>query len=409
MTHKLWTKNFTIITLGTVVSMLGNAIAGFALAVLVLELTDSSFAFALYLILNNLPRLLVPMIAGTFLDKFSRVKVVYTLDFLSALVYVFIFFGLKLDFLTYGSFLVLAVIIGLMDSIYSVAYDSLYPNLISKGNFSKAYSISSMIYPLAAFMTPVAAFAHKTIGLEALFIFNAAAFFVAAIFETFLNVDETHLQTAVKISKFKDFKKEYKSGLKYMYMEKGIFTVAVFFFFNNLFQTSATQTLEMPFFKNNALLGYTLFTFVSSANVLGRFIGGFIHYKHSFKAEHKFNIAMIVYIIICFTNGFMLFMPFALMLVLSFITGILSVTSFNIRISSTQAYVPNEMRGRFNGTFQMMSTMGVILGQLIWGMLGESFDARYLILIGNGITLALTFLVIYRNRESVKPIYNSAI
>lgn len=409
MIQKLWTKNFTIITMGTVISMLGNAIAGFALAVLILEMTDSSFAFAIYLTLNNLPRLVIPLVAGTFLDRFSRVKVVYTLDFISSVVYIFIFLGLKLNILTFPSFLVLAVLIGSVDSIYSVAYDSLYPSYISEGNFSKAYSISSMIYPIAAFMTPVAAFVHESIGLEVLFLFNAAAFFIAALFETRLSRDENHVQEGVQIFKFEDFKEEYKSGVKYIYREKGILTITLYFFINSLFQTSATGTLEMPYFKAQPSLGYTFFTFVSTANVLGRFIGGMIHYRFSFKSEKKFDIAMLVYVIICFTNGFLLFLPFQMMLVVSFITGILSVTSFNIRISSTQAYVDNKMRGRFNGTFQMMTTAGVIIGQLMWGALGESFDAPYLILVGNMITLALTFLVVYRRLEFVKPIYNSDV
>lgn len=409
MTQKLWTKNFIIITVGTIISMLGNAIAGFALAVLILELTDSSFAFALYLTLNNIPRLIVPMIAGTFLDRFSRVKVVYCLDFLSAFVYLFIFLGLKFNFLNFSSFLILAVLIGTIDSIYSVAYDSLYPSFITPGNFSKAYSISSMIYPIAAFMTPVAAFVHESIGLEILFLFNAFAFLIASIFEMLLDRDEMHLQKGVKIFKFKDFRNEYKSGLKYVFVEKGILTITLYFFMNSLFQTSATQALEMPYFKANPNLGYTLFTFVSTANVLGRFIGGMIHYRFSFKTEQKFNIAMFVYVIICFTNGLMLFMPFKLMLVVSFLTGIFSVTSFNIRISSTQAYVPDGIRGRFNGTFQMMSTSGVILGQLMWGVLGEKMAAPYLILIGNMMTLLLTFVIVYRRREHVKPIYNSAV
>ena len=78
--------------------MLGNAVSSFALAVLILELTNSSFAFALYLALNSLPRLFVPMIAGTFLDRFSRVKVIYSLDFISSFTFLFIFLGLNYGF-----------------------------------------------------------------------------------------------------------------------------------------------------------------------------------------------------------------------------------------------------------------------------------------------------------------------
>ena len=38
---RLWTRDFTIITLGSVVSMLGNSMSGFALSLLVLDYTQS--------------------------------------------------------------------------------------------------------------------------------------------------------------------------------------------------------------------------------------------------------------------------------------------------------------------------------------------------------------------------------
>ena len=68
----------------------------------------------------------------------------------------------------------------------------------------------------------------------------------------------------------------------------------------------------MPYFKNNPMLGYTLFTYVGR-NVLGRFIGGYLRTNLYFR-KNKFNIAMIVNVLICFTNGFVLFMPFTVVL-----------------------------------------------------------------------------------------------
>lgn len=389
--------------------MLGNAVSSFALAVLILELTNSSFAFALYLALNSLPRLFVPMIAGTFLDRFSRVKVIYSLDFISSFTFLFIFLGLNYGFLNYQIFLILAFLIGTIDSIYQVAYDSLYPSLISKGNFSKAYSISSMIYPIAALMTPVAAFVHQSIGLEILFIFNALCFFVAAVFETKIDANEVHLQNESQKYQMKDFKKEYSQGFKYLLAQKGLLFITLYFFCNSLFQFSVSQTLEMPYFKNVPSLGYQRYTFISFANVLGRFIGGFLHYRFALPTKWKFNIAMTVYVVISILHGVYLYTPFQVMLLMNFVIGILAVTSFNIRISSTQAHVLNSMRGRFNGVFQTITTTGLIIGQVLWGALGEVYDSRMIIMVMNGVTLLLTFIVIYRNRSHVKPIYNQRL
>ena len=44
----LWTRDFTIITLGSVISMLGNSMSGFALSLLVLDYTGSNLLYAIY-------------------------------------------------------------------------------------------------------------------------------------------------------------------------------------------------------------------------------------------------------------------------------------------------------------------------------------------------------------------------
>lgn len=67
------------------------------------------------------------------------------------------------------------------------------------------------------------------------------------------------------------------------------------------------------------------------------------------------------------------------MMALGFLTGAGYVTSYNIRMSATQAYVPNELRGRFNGAFAMFTTLGGVVGQLALGALGDVFNGRTLI------------------------------
>ena len=37
--NKLWTRDFSIITIGSIISMLGNAVSGFAIGLVVLDYT----------------------------------------------------------------------------------------------------------------------------------------------------------------------------------------------------------------------------------------------------------------------------------------------------------------------------------------------------------------------------------
>ena len=72
MENKLWTKDFTIITLGSVVSMIGNALASFAMSLFVLDFTGSTLYYSIYIFLYTLPQIAAPVISGPLMDRFSR-------------------------------------------------------------------------------------------------------------------------------------------------------------------------------------------------------------------------------------------------------------------------------------------------------------------------------------------------
>lgn len=70
----LWTRDFTIITLGSVISMFGNAMSGFALSLLVLDYTGSTLLYSIYIVLFTLPQIIMPVLFGAWMDRFSRKK-----------------------------------------------------------------------------------------------------------------------------------------------------------------------------------------------------------------------------------------------------------------------------------------------------------------------------------------------
>ena len=172
----LWTRDFTIITLGSVVSMLGNSLSGFAMSLMVLDISQSTLLYAIYIAMYTLPQLIVPIISGAVLDRFSRKKTIYTLDFISALLYALMAVILATGWFSFPLFAVYCFILGSIQSTYMVAYESFYPLLITKGNFQKAYSIASVLETLSAVMVPVSAFLYRQIGLSPLLGINALCF-----------------------------------------------------------------------------------------------------------------------------------------------------------------------------------------------------------------------------------------
>lgn len=403
--NPLWTKNFTIITAGTVVSMLGNAIAGFALGLLVLDYTGSTFLYALYMVMYNAPKVIAPTLAGPFLDKFSRRKTIYTLDFISAALYGIFAWLIVSGYFNYGFLITGCLLLGTIDSIYQVAYDSFYPMLISEGNYTKAYSIQSTLESLTVFMVPVSAFLYNMIGIAPLFLINMLSFFIAAVMETQIKKEETYVKTEEESFGLTQYKKTFVEGVRYLKQERGLMIITLYFMVT-MFASGAVSTIVLPYFRMNFENGEYIYIFVMGWTMVGRLLGGAIHYKIHYPTQKKFAIALTVYITLSMIDGLVLYLPLGVMMVFCFVEGILGVTSYNIRISATQSYVPDERKGRFNGIFQMATTLGLLAGQFFSGLLTVLIPERAVVSGFMALNFVAAVALMGGNSRHVKRIYN---
>ena len=323
------------------------------------------------------------------------------MDFISAGIFLLFFLIAQSGYFSYSLYLALAILIGCIDSIYIVAHVSFFPMLVSKGYFSKAYSISNLLSPLTVAMTPAVTLTYKHLGISPLFLFNAFSFLFAAICEMQIKIDESHVKKDVEPFSFRVF----KNGYSYIKSEKGLLIITVYFFIKTL-TSFGVSTLLIPYCKSVPTLRVMAYSYVAAVNVAGRLIGSGLQYKFKYPAKKKFAIAMVSYVAISAIDGGALYTPFAVILFLFFIEGLLSATSYNIRLSTTQSYVPEEFRGRFNGCFQMFGNTGVIIGVLIAGAASKFFSLRSVIVGLMLLCIAGTFAVMYKGRRYVKPIYN---
>ena len=405
MHNKLWTKDFTTITLGSVVSMMGNSIAGFAMSLFVLDYMESTLLYAIYIFLYTLPQIAAPVISGPLMDRFSRRRTIYTLDFCSAVLYLTLGALIYFDFFNFGIFATVTFIIGTINSVYLVAFESFYPMLITEGNYSKAYSISGTLQTMTFFMLPLATIVYNALGLAPLLIANSAFFFIAATFETRISDIEAGKEIPSSYN-MKSYFGDMKDGLRYLSSEKGLLAVTLYFTSLSV-AGGASQVITLPWFKGAFDNGEYLFMFVSIFSVIGRSLGGVIHYKVQLPEKRKFKIALFVYITIAVIEAFYLYTPLYSMAIGSFIIGIFGVTSYNIRVSATQSHVPHEMKGRFNGAFFMLNTVGALVGELLAGLLSEFIPMRATLTVFMLFFNAFAAIIIIGgNKKHVAPLYN---
>jgi len=416
---KLWNRNFTILVIGSFISALGSSAAGVAFGIMIFKETGSPLSLALFTIAHIIPRVVTSFLIGPFIDRNSRKKIIVTLDFTYTILFSIIAIILYQGFFNVAVFTAVGALFGVLDTIYQTAFMSMFPEVIPEGQHSKAYSISSLIWPVsAALMAPIAAFMITTFtfGTALLMAFNAITFFMTASMETTIKIEEKlNTSTVVKFQ----FTTDLKEGINYYKKEKGILGIGILFS-AFAFVYAAHDLLRMPYFVNSERLGLehfgivlTLqhFSFLITASAVGRMIGGIIHYIFKYPVQKRFLIAVSVYFTVEILSATMLFLPYGFMIATSFIVGLLSVTSFNIRMSATQTYIPSTIRGRVNSTQSLLWNFGTILGCVLIGLIAEfsSFDYKYILLFVGLVTLSAIFMIPIRMKDEFKKIYNKDV
>ena len=402
----LWTRDFTILTVGSVVSLFGDALAAFAISLFVLDYTQSPVYYALYVFLFTLPQLAAPLIAGPLMDRFSRRKTIYLLDFLTAGLNLIIALILHLGLMRFWLLAVWTLVIGTVHSTYQVAYESFYPLLITEGNFSRAYSIAGTLETLSAVMVPVSLFLYKKFGLAPLLVGNSLCFLAAAICEVrILDVEREKGLKAEGAYSLSAYWTDAKEGVRYLWAEKGLLCITLYFVFS-AFGGGASGVITLPYFKGAFENGEWVYMTTWGFMVLGRNIGGLLQYKIKYPAAIKYALTLAVYCAVNTLQGSYLFLPVNGMRVACFLLGILGVTSYTIRSSATQSYVPDDRKGRFNGAFLMLNTSGALLGEALAGVGTTFLPMRTVLALFMGVTLLAAILIIGGGKRHVKPLYN---
>ena len=404
MKNTLWTKNFTIITLGTVISAIGGVAMGFALSFVVFDNTGSTLMMALFAAASSLPGIILPVLLSPYLDNFRRKPVIVGLDYLSAVIY--LLFGLYLlkHSFSLPLYLLFSLACGSIGSVYNLAYESLYPNLIPEGFAQKGYTVSGMLYPTVTMvMTPVASILYTRLGLGVLCIGEGLLLAAAASVETQIKVEE-HTKPGGKFS-FGDYIGDFKEGFRYLKKEKGLLRIYGYMPITQGI-SQATEPLIRAWFRTAPGLNLTMYALFTTAEFIGRSIGGLVHYKFEIPPEKRFSLAYLVYVTYNIMDTVLLWLGFPLMLVNRGICGFLGINSATLRASSVQNYLPDNMRAKVNAVFNMLYALVPTLLTLAVGALGEMMDYRLCVTLVSAAGLLPCYLIMWRGREDVKKVYN---
>ena len=129
--HYVWNKNFTLLVIGQIISLFGNAMLRFSLSLYVLDTTGSASAFATILAISMIPTILLSPVGGVLADRMSRRHIMILLDCFTG----FLLLGFTY-LITQASSLALVaitmIVLSIIQSFYQPAVQASIPLLVDE-------------------------------------------------------------------------------------------------------------------------------------------------------------------------------------------------------------------------------------------------------------------------------------
>ena len=188
MNQKLFSKDFTLVVIGQIISLFGNAIIRFALPLYLLNYTGSSALFGTVTACAFLPSILLSPLGGIIADRVNKRNVMVILDFFTAMI-IFIF-----SFLSNSVNLVLFITVTMMilygiAGAYQPSVQASVPVLVSQENLMAANSVVNIISSFSALLGPVlGGILYSAYGLTPVLWVCILCFLLSAFMELFIKI-----------------------------------------------------------------------------------------------------------------------------------------------------------------------------------------------------------------------------
>ena len=408
MRQLLWTRNFTIITLGTLISAIGGTAMNLALSLVVFDQTASTWLSGIFAAASLLPGMTLPLFLAPVLDRCNRKRVIVGLDYLMGTLYLVFLLVIRRIGFQYGAYVAFSFAGGCIGAVYSLTYECWYPDLIPRGMEQKGYAVSSMIYPLTTtLVTPLAALVYSRWGVEVIFLAEGVLLLTAASFEACIRWKPAPREPAARrpvLQRAGQYLHDMTEGFRYLKREAGIRNIYSYMALTNA-AGNGSHLMIMAHFQSSSALTTTMYSLLTSAETIGRAVGAAVHYVFRIPRNQRYRLTVWVYVIYEICDGTLLFLAYPVMLVLRFLCGFLGVNTATLRSAAVQSYLPPDMRARVNGLIGVIMSMAVLAVQLLAGALGELLPYRYVTQLFAGTSFLGILWFIIGHREAVQKIY----
>lgn len=411
MDQKLFSKNFTLVVIGQIISLFGNATLRFALPLYLLNLTGSSALYGTVMACAFIPSILLSPVGGIVADRVNKRNVMVILDFFTAAV-ILVFFLLMDE----GNIVVLLtatlmLLYGIAGA-YQPSVQASIPVLVAQGNIMAANSIINTISSFSFLTGPVlGGILYSAYGIKPVLWVCMICFVLSAVMEIFIQIP--FQKPASEGSIWKIVKADMTESIRFIRRDKPVIGKTLLVVCGiNLF-LSAMIIVALPYlvtevFALEASQANRLYGYAQGALAAGGLAGGIgagifarklsVQKAGSLITASALCIFPIAAVLILFSSGMV---NYLVLTVCCFVIMVLS-TVFTVQMMSfMQAETPRNLTGKVIAVALTIAMCAQPLGNALYGVLFEFCEGcEYAVVLFSGVmslVIAVRAGSIFRN------------
>ncbi|MEI6309057.1 MAG: MFS transporter [bacterium] len=363
---------FLTVWSGQLVSLVGSAMANFALAIYIWQLTGQATSFALLGFFGALPNILFAPFAGALVDRWNRKLTMMISDIAGLVVNSAMLALLVWGHLEMWHLYALAVFNGIFMAFQWPAYSAAISTMLEKKHFARASALLSVADSASGILAPmIAAILVVTIGIPGIILLDAVSFVLAIITLLAVKIPQPP-KTELTKEASGNLLKEALFGFRYIFRSPSLLGLQLTFFFGNLLATFGF-IVSTPMILARTANNATILGLVQSVGGIGGVLGGLLI---SIWGGPKRRIQGVI-------GGW--FLSFAGMALLGFSQGavlwaaaMFCVGFFLPLVNSSnqaiwQSKIPPEIQGKVFSVRRLIAQLSSPLSMLLAGPLADYF------------------------------------
>lgn len=380
--NTIFSKDFTLVVIGQIISIFGNQILRYALPLYLLNETGSSALFGTIMAISLIPMILFFPIGGIIADRINKRNVMVILDFSTAIL-IFIFYLLlgRMNIVVLMA-ITMMILYGIQGA-YQPAVNASVPILVNSEHIMKANSVVNMINSVASMGGPViGGILFSVVGLTPILYMSIGCFLISAIMEIFIHIPYKKNKVVGNILMIGI--NDLKESFHFMFKKRPVlWKISIIYSFVNLLLTSLI-TIAFPALIINYLgfdntLANQLYGYAQGALAAGAILGGVLASVLSKKLDIKKSSLLLIGCAVSIIIGGLALQLFKdsywiyIFLVIGGSSLIALSTLFQIQVmTQLQLLTPENLTGKVIACFICVVMCANPIGQFIYGIVFEN-------------------------------------